>query len=174
MIPSENEWLMVTDADIVQEEASSPDILYWWKFFRMFPFGKWFFSLCLGFLVPYSGSLGFKVVDLRPGYARVELKDRWFLRNHLGSLHAAALTNLLELTSGLSMSTTLPNEWRAIVTNLSIHFTKKARKLLIAECLAPPAELGQYSNRISIIDEDGNLVSYGKGYWLIGEKLLRK
>ena len=111
-----------------------------WQRLRPLPFGPRLFSWVVGRTAPYTGSVGGVYTHVEPGYARVELADRRAVRNHLASIHAVALVNLAEMTSGVALMTALPPRVRGIVTGLSIEYRKKARGRLVCETRAPVPE----------------------------------
>jgi len=143
----------------------------WWERLAPLPGGKWLFSRLLWRLVPYTGSVRPHVLELRPGYAKVRMADRRAVRNHLRSIHAVALANLAEVTSGLAVTLGLPASARGIPTTLSITYLKKARGMLTAEarCEIPDASREADHDFESVItNATGEVVARATVRWHIG------
>lgn len=144
-----------------------------WSRLEPLPGGRRLFGFALGRIAPYSGSIHPEVLELRSGYARLVMRDRRAIRNHLGSIHAVALMNLAELTSGLALNYSLPSHGRAILLGLSIEFLKKARGRLTAEASAPvphAVEREEVELTTTILDASGDLVARAHARWLVGPR----
>lgn len=144
-----------------------------WLNLSRLPFGKFLFSFLVNRYIPYTGSMSSKVIELRPGYSKVTLRDRRKVRNHLNSIHAIALANLVEFTGNLAVVCGLPNDARFIVKSIEIDYLKKAHGLLTAECQTPVItsnERCEIDIKVEIKDEARDVVATGRLKTLIGPK----
>lgn len=154
-------------------ESVGEKLLRIWNRCEKLPMGKRLFSLILGITIPYTGSIRGRVEHLEPGHAVVVLPDRRRVRNHLNSVHAIALANMAELSTGLAMISGLPSGTNAILVGLNVSYEKKARGELRAECrcVVPDAKTRQeVAIDTAIIDEAGDIVTRATATWLVGPK----
>jgi acyl-coenzyme A thioesterase PaaI-like protein len=142
-----------------------------WQRHSRLPGGKGVFSTLLGWVVPYSSSIGATVVELRPGFARIEMRDRRRVRNHLKSIHAIALVNLAELSTGLALNVGLPADARGILKSVRIDYLKKARGKITAECtceVPATSEEAEFEVVAKLTDTAGDVVARATAVWLVG------
>ena len=152
-------------------QSPGPMIRSMWKLFSKLPDGKLLFSKPIGKAAPYTGTIGAEVVDMSPGYAKLQMKDRRKVRNHLNSVHAIALMNLAEATTGLAMSAGLPDGARGILKGLRMEYLKKARGLLTAECrteVSDSLERRELEIEGEICDQSGVVVARAVATWVVG------
>lgn len=142
-----------------------------WSRLAPLPLGKLAFTRLLGAIAPYSATTGSVVQELSPGYARVTMRDRRRVRNHLRSVHAMALCNLGELATGLALLFGMPPGGRGILTGFSIEYLKKARGTLTATCRCEPpssTETREYEIQGDIADATGTVVARAHARWRVG------
>jgi len=121
-------------------------------------------------MVPYSGTTSPLVEIFDPGHARVRIRDRRRVRNHLRSIHAIALANIGELASGLAVIGGLPAGVRGILTGIEVQYVKKARGALVAESRCEITGVTESVERIveaEIRDGSGDTVATIRATWLL-------
>jgi len=143
-------------------------LYHYWSYLKTKPGGRYLFNFFIRLINPYTGALKANVLDLQKGYAQLELKDRRAIRNHLNSIHAIALTNLGEFTSGLALISQFSKNMRGIPIDIHIEFLKKARGKLMAECSTqiPNFEVKtQHTVVANIINTEKELVARVSVIW---------
>jgi len=148
-----------------------PQLRRQWQRLAGIPGGKWLFSRLLGRFVPYTGTLGAHIDVLEPGHCVVRLRDRRKVRNHLHSVHAMALANLGEMSTGLALMNSLPGNMRGILKGFNVEYLKKARGSLLAECHCEIPD-GHAEREVEVRCEIRNttrdIVTVARAQWLIG------
>jgi len=126
-----------------------------------FPGGRWLFTRIVCFRAPYFGSIRPQFVELRPGIARVSMKKRRSVQNHIGGVHALAMGNLCELAAGMMTEVTMPRNMRWIPRGMTIQYLRQARSDVSAEARL---ELREYNQKedvvvdVEVMDREGTRV----------------
>lgn len=156
----------------INPDRGNGPVMTWWQRCQAIPGGAGLFSRLLGWFVPYSGSIGARVEELRPGHARVSLRDRRRVRNHLDSIHAIALVNLGEIATGLALLSATGDDMRAILVGIRAEYLKKARGRLEARAVFTlPEQLGDNTPcevEACLTDASGEIVSRVRATWMVG------
>ena len=147
------------------------DIRSLWDRCTKLPAGTWLFSRALGRIVPYTGSIRPRVRELEAGHATIEMRDRRAVRNHLRSVHAIALANLAEVTTGLPLAYGVQPKGRTILVSLTVEYVKKARGTLVATSQFTPPDAshdGEIEIPVEVRDADGVVVTRARARWRYG------
>jgi acyl-coenzyme A thioesterase PaaI-like protein len=148
-------------------------ILARWNRHKSTAFGRWFASRLVGFKAPYTGTIRARIEHLEKGSIELSMRDRRVVRNHLESIHAAALLNLTELTGGLLATASIPADARMIITRVELDFVKKARGTVRSHgrCIPPATnQRDDLVTEVTIRDGEGNEVASGRVTTLIGPR----
>ena len=156
---------------ILTQFANPSSIKQVWGVLKSVPGGGRMMGRLIGRMAPYTGSIRPEVVSLDLGYAKIRIRDRKAVRNHLNSVHACALINLGEATTGVAMMMAMPEDMRGIPIHLAMDYLKKSRGTITCECscIAPASgERKEYEVVGELKDESGDIVAKVFARWMVG------
>jgi len=104
----------------------SAPLLTLYRRMQRWPAGQWLFSRAVCFKAPYFASIAPRITVLEPGRCEGHIAHRRRVTNHIGTVHAIALCNLAELTSGLMVDASLPKGMRWIPKGMEVKYLAKA------------------------------------------------
>jgi len=127
------------------------------------PLGHRIFSKVLCRFVPYFRTIHPQVLEMRPGYCSVEMKERKALHNHLGTIHAIAMCNLCEIAMGMVAEATVVPPLRWIPKGINVQYLKKGKGKLTASCEVDPKLIkpGDIDFPVQAKDKQGDIVIKG-------------
>lgn len=139
-----------------------PKVLELYRKFARFPMGKWLFSQMVCLRAPYFSSIAPRFMELAPEAARVSMKNRRRVRNHIGTVHAIAMCNLCELAAGTMAEASMPKGMRWIPKGMRVEYLAAARTDLEATASIPgpvvPGDAFELPVTTEVTDRHGKVV----------------
>jgi len=111
--------------------SSDTKIYTLWKKFSAVPGGKYVFSKIVDRKAPYFGTVGALIEELRPNYAKLTLKKRRAVENHIGTVHVIAICNMLEKAMGVCAEVSIPDNLRWIPQGMTVAYPAKSDSDLV-------------------------------------------
>jgi len=118
-------------------------------------------SFILGSTVKFVGTAGVKCRHLSFEKAVFVLKNKKKVRNHIGTIHAAASALVAETATGMALAMHIPDDKIPVLKSMNIDYVKRSSGGLVAEAfltqeqieLLHNEEKGNMSISCSVIDD---------------------
>ena len=95
-------------------------------------------------IVPYVGTTGIVYEEVSPNKLIVSLNNKKSVQNHIGSVHAVAVTLLAETATGFILGINLPSDRILLVKSYEVNFYRPVKKGQIAAIATLSNEQRQY------------------------------
>lgn len=131
------------------------------------PSGKRIFSFIVGKQAPYFSTIRPLFEELEPGKCVISMKKRRSVTNHLKTVHAIAMCNLVELAGGICTDVTVPEGVRWIPKGMTVEYLALAKSSLKGICNIDLQELNtwdlnnDFPVEVNLFDTTGNVVMRG-------------
>ncbi|CAN6959541.1 DUF4442 domain-containing protein [Psychrobacter okhotskensis] len=89
-------------------------------------------SKAFGKVVPYVGTTGVYYETVDPNQVVVSLNNSKAVQNHIGSIHAVAITLLAETATGFILGLNLPSDRVLLIKSYSVNFYRPIKKGQVA------------------------------------------
>ncbi|MGH8292838.1 MAG: DUF4442 domain-containing protein [Gammaproteobacteria bacterium] len=113
--------------------------------------------------VPFMRTARLQFLELGEERALLHLRNRRRVRNHIGSVHAAAVALLAETASGTLLTMNLPDDRVPLLKSMQVDYHKRAQGGLLAEATLEAGararlraeEKGEIVVPVKVTDESG-------------------
>ena len=134
---------------------------------KKYPFGKTLFSHLVCFQAPYFKTIKPRFIELEPGRCVIKIKKRRSVTNHLKTIHAIAMCNLVELAGGIGVDVSIPSTLRWIPVGMTVEYLSLAKTDLTGvfeadiEALKNWDTKKNYPATVNCYDNNGQVVMKG-------------
>lgn len=155
----------VAEADLSQIEYPQGETAFLknWRRVSALPGGKRVFSAVFSRFAPYFKTIGAQIDEIEPNFAKLTLKKRKAVENHIGTVHVIAICNLLEMAMGSVAEASIPRGLRWIPKGMSLDYTAKADSDItgIAEVNPEDWKPGDLNVKVKGITQSGKVAVQG-------------
>jgi acyl-coenzyme A thioesterase PaaI-like protein len=123
---------------------------------------SWVLSWAFNSQIKYAGTTGIRVQDWDERHAIVHLKNRFRVRNHIGSVHATAMATLAESATGMVFGVHVPDTHIPLLKSINIEYNRLAKGDLKAYASITPEQIEQIREtekgstiiKVQVVDEE--------------------
>lgn len=134
---------------------------------------NWALSFAIGRAVPYVGTSRVYFEKMAHDEVVLTLKNRYRVRNHIGQVHAVALTLLAETGSGMAIGMHLPDSKVPLIKLMTVQLTRRTSGAIKAVATVPSDTLksayeddkGEGPVEVKITDATGEVVAAVTMLW---------
>lgn len=120
-------------------------------------------TLLMRNVVRFVGTAKLDILELTNERCVVAVKNRKRVRNHIGSVHAAAIALIAETATGFVVGLNVPDDRAPVIKSLKVEYKKRAKGQLVAEATLTQEQIdkivstekGDVNVAVKVTDEAG-------------------
>ncbi|MDV6327078.1 hotdog fold domain-containing protein [Idiomarina sp. PL1-037] len=136
------------------------------------PFGRKIFSAMFARKAPYFKTIKPLITELRPNFCQLTFKKRKAVQNHIGTVHAIAVCNGMEMAMGALAEASIPKHLRWLPKGMNVQYLAKTDSDVTIEASSSESTWQPGDQLISVEAKrsDGTVVAAGHITVYVSEK----
>ncbi|MAA61402.1 UNVERIFIED_ORG: acyl-coenzyme A thioesterase PaaI-like protein [Idiomarina abyssalis] len=136
------------------------------------PFGRKVFSTMFARKAPYFKTIKPLITELKPNFCQLVFKKRKSVQNHIGTVHAIAVCNGMEMAMGALAEASIPKHLRWLPKGMNVQYLAKTDSDVTIEASSSESTWQSGDQPISVEAKrsDGTVVAAGHITIYVSEK----
>jgi len=136
------------------------------------PFGRKIFSTMFARKAPYFKTIKPLITELKPNFCQLTFKKRKPVQNHIGTVHAIAVCNGMEMAMGALAEASIPKHLRWLPKGMNVQYLAKTDSDVTIEAVASESTWQPGDQPISVEAKrsDDTVVAAGQIMIYVSEK----
>lgn len=136
------------------------------------PFGRKIFSAMFARKAPYFKTIKPLITELKPNFCQLTFKKRKAVQNHIGTVHAIAVCNGMEMAMGAVAEASIPKHLRWLPKGMNVQYLAKTDSDVTIEASSSKSTWQPGDQPISVEAKrsDGTVVAAGHITIYVSEK----